>query len=437
MNANNEVVTDGTVAIDRDLIVAVGTWVELRGRYPEAEVIGSPTAIVIPGMINAHQHLTGDRLVRSMIPDAISSHEAIFGYAVPIHSAHTDRDDELSALLSLNEALCNGITTTVEAGTVAHPEAVLRAMTAIGTRGTLGSWGWDAEGGPFAGSVAEVLDRQRAVLELAPPSDGTALVTGWVTLVGHDLMSDELVTKASELALDRHTHLTFHISPTSADVSSYLTRTGRRPIQHLHALGVLGPHLLLAHAVHVDDVEIDALVATDTAVASCPWAYLRLAQGVTVAGRHDDMIRRGVRVALGSDSENASDAIDPLRTGSLFVGLARDRAMQPSEFTAVDALRLLTIEGARAIGMADRIGSLEVGKQADLVVFATDGPEWQPRSPSPLLQLLWAANGSSVDTVLVAGRKVVEGRRCRTVDIPALAGEVAERQRFLGESIKS
>lgn len=433
MNDAHDVIADGAVAIDGEVITAVGTWSDLRAAHPDAEVGGSATALVMPGMINAHQHLTGDRLVRSVIPDTITSHEAIFDWSVPIHAAHTERDDELSALLSLHEALCNGVTTTIEAGTVAHPAAVARAMRTIGARGSVGCWGWDVEGGPFAAPADEVLARQRAVVEMAPPG---GRVEGWVTLVGHDLMSDDLVVRSSALARELGVRITFHISPTTADADAYLARTGRRPLRHLHDLGVLGPHVLLAHAVHVDDDELDCLAASGAAVAACPWAYLRLAQRVTVGGRHDDMLRRGVPVALGSDAENASDAIDPIRTGALFVGLLRDRSGDPAEFSATTALRLLTIDGARAIGMADRIGSLEVGKQADVVTLRTDGPEWMPRSPRPELQLLWASSGASVDEVHVAGRQVVAGRRCTTIDVPALAAEAQARQAVLGQTIR-
>ena len=122
-----------------------------------------PNRIVLPGFINAHQHLTGDRLVRSAIPDDLAPGESIFTWAVPIHAAHTPDDDELSATASLAEAVGNGITFTVEAGTVAHPDRVLAAFDTVGVGGTLGSWGWDVDGQPWAGSVDEVLDRQRHV----------------------------------------------------------------------------------------------------------------------------------------------------------------------------------------------------------------------------------------------------------------------------------
>ena len=110
-------------------------------------MVGGPDALATPGYVNAHQHLTGDRLVRSCIPDDIGSDESIFGWAVPVHAAHTADDDELSATLSLVEAVGNGITTTIEAGTVEHPDRVAAAIAAVGVRGTIGRWGWDVGDG--------------------------------------------------------------------------------------------------------------------------------------------------------------------------------------------------------------------------------------------------------------------------------------------------
>ena len=149
----------------------------------------------MPGLVNAHQHLTGDRLARSTIPDTISSHEAIFDWAVPLHAAHTADDDELSATLGLVDAATNGVTFTVEAGTVGHPERVLAAFDRVGVGGTLGTWGSDTDGLPFAGDVAAVLDRQRA--RARPHRRPPAGCAAGSTLVGHDLMSDELVVAAS------------------------------------------------------------------------------------------------------------------------------------------------------------------------------------------------------------------------------------------------
>jgi 5-methylthioadenosine/S-adenosylhomocysteine deaminase len=196
-------------------------------------------------------------------------------------------------------------------------------------------------------------------------------------------------------------------------------------------LGVLGPHVLVAHAVHLDDEEIDIVVRTNTAIASCPWAYLRLAQGMAAAGRHGEMLARGVRIAMGCDAENAGDAVDILRAATLFVGLARDRAMDPFGLTAHDALALATIGGARAMGKGDMIGSIEVGKQADLVVHDRRGPQFVPLSTDPVLQLMWASDGRSVRDVVIGGRIVVRDGRCVTVDLDSLREAAANRRDHL------
>jgi len=209
--------------------------------------------------------------------------------------------------------------------------------------------------------------------------------------------------------------MTMHMSPTRSDPEAYLARAGRRPVTHLDALGVLGPHLLLAHGVWFDDDELEAVLASGTAIASCPWAYLRHGQGMTGHGRHAELFQRGGRLALGCDATNAGDQFDILRAAALLAGLAKDTHVDPTWFGAHEALEMATIRGAEAIGMADRIGSLEPGKFADVVIHDPDAPAWNPRADT-VLQLVWAADGRTVQHVVVAGRQVVRDGRCITVD---------------------
>ena len=128
MDARRRMIRDGAVAVRGHRIVDVGPASTMRQRYAPDQRVGGANRIVLPGFVNAHQHLTGDRLVRSAIPDDLAPGSAIFTWAVPIHAAHTPDDDELSAVASLAEAVGNGITFTVEAGTVAHPDRVLAAL---------------------------------------------------------------------------------------------------------------------------------------------------------------------------------------------------------------------------------------------------------------------------------------------------------------------
>lgn len=428
VDPERRIIENGAVAIDAGEIVAVGKEELLRTEFEAKQLLGGSGSLLIPGLINAHQHLTGDGLIRSAIPDHVSMQTAVFDWVMPVHAVHEPEDDALTATLGLVESLLAGITTTVEAGTVAHPDQVLDAHRLVGSRGVIGTWGMDAEGVALALPWQEVLERQQAVIEM---SKDDALVDGWVTLVGHDLMSDELLEGAAELAQRQRVGLSFHMSPTTADVRAYLDRTGLRPLQHLQRLGVLGSNVLVAHAVHVDEAEVEVLSTSDTAVAYCPWAYLRLAQGVGESGRHLQMIERGVRVALGCDSENAGDAIDLLLAARLAAGLARDATTDPVRFGAHAAFELATIGGAKALGWDDRVGSIEVGKRADLVVIDRTGLSWQPWSPDPVLQLVWGADGGSVHDVVIDGEIVVQDRCVQGVDLDGLLAAINDRRKFI------
>lgn len=419
MNPGRDIIVDGAVAVHGSTIAEVGSFDRVQLKHPAATATGSASDLILPGYLNGHQHLTGDRLIQSSIPDDLPPGEAIFTWVVPVHAEHSGDDDELSATLTLAESLTNGITTTFEAGTIAHPNRVAQAAERVRSRLTIGTWGWDIEHGPFTGAVDEVLDRQSAALDLVTGP----LVSSWVSLVGHDLMSDDLVVGATELARKRDVGMTFHLSPSTSDNESYLARTSTRPLAHLNSLGVLGPHLAIAHAVHINDDEVDLLIDQRTSVVSCPWAYIRLGQGLSREFRHLDLWRRGGRLALGCDSENAGDMVDGLRSAALFAGMAKDRDLDPTVFGAHDALELLTIRGAEALGIDDQVGSIEVGKQADLVVHDRSRLEWIPPSPDPVLQLIWGSDGRSVREVFVAGEHVVADGQLQTVDVDALADD--------------
>jgi len=408
------------------VVAAIGDADDLRARFPAADVLDATACVVIPGLVNAHQHATADPLVRSMIPDDISSQEAIFRWIVPLHEQVNGDDDELAATITAADCLTRGVTTLLEPGTTAHPLRVAAGLSAAGIRARVGCWGWDTEGVPFAAPATETIARQQETVR-ALPSGG--LVTGWVTLVGHDLVSDELFIAASELADRLGVGLTWHMSPHRGDADAYLKRCGQRPIVHLDRLGVLGPRLVLGHAVHIDDDELETIVRTGTAVASCPGAYLRLAQSYGRYGRHGELVRRGGRVALGCDSHNAGDTPDVLHAAYLLAAVERDRE-EGHALRADEAFALATIDGARAIGMADQIGSIEIGKAADLVVLDASQIGWIPRGDLAR-QLIWGGASASVRDVLVDGRVVVRDRQLQGLDMARLRAEAASRSAML------
>lgn len=427
MNADREIFHGGAVAVAGEHIAEVGLADELASRWPNADCINAAGCVITPGFVNAHQHFTGDPLIRSCIPDSVSSHEAIFQWAIPAHEAHTPDDEELSAALCAAEAALGGATTVVEAGTVASPRRVAAGIKAVGIRAALGIWGSDADGVPCAAPPAEVIARQQAMLAEFPAG---GLIEGWIALVGHDLASDDLLQAATQAAEDAGVNMTMHISPTPADAESYLQRTGKRPIIHFADLGILGPRLLLAHAVWLDDHELSLLLETQTAIAFCPWAYLRLGQGVTKAGRHREFWEQGGRIALGADANNAGDSADMLRVAALCAGLWRDQSMKPDGFGAQQALELLTVSGAAAIGKASEIGSLEAGKQADITIHDTSGIAWTPRGDI-MMHLIWGSNGQAVRDVFVAGNQIVRDGKLTGIDLDDLRSEAAKAQEAL------
>ena len=212
-------------------------------------------------------------------------------------------------------------------------------------------------------------------------------------------MSDELVAGASELA---------RRSRRRPDLPHVAARRRRgqlpaahrpSPVRALRRLGVLGPHVLVAHAVHLDDDELDIVLRTDTAVASCPWAYLRLAQGITAAGRHGELVARGARIALGCDSENAGDAVDILRAARCSSAWHAKPAMDPFGMTAHDG---------SGTGHDRRRPSDRQGRQHRVDRGRQAGRPGGARSPGPAVR---AAEHRSRAAADVGQRRPVGARR--------------------------
>jgi 5-methylthioadenosine/S-adenosylhomocysteine deaminase len=421
------------VAVRGQRLAMVGSAAAVRAAFPGTPELDATGCIVTPGMVDAHQHTTGDPLARSAIPDNIDSQTSIFEWAVPLHGAHEPEDDEISALLTAIEALRAGVTTVVEPGTVAHPLTVGAALRRAGIRATLGPWGWDVADVPYSLPVDDVLAWQTEVIRAFPPvsAGGDGLVTGWVTLVGHHLASDELFQGAAALAEKLDTGMTMHLAPSVDDRHAYARRSGRGPAEHLDDLGVLGPRLLLGHAVWMSEREIEIIAERGAAIACSPWAYLRLGQGISRAGRHTAFLRAGGRLALGCDAHNAGDRVDVLGAARLLAGLSLDAGVEGvAPLVAHEAFELATRGGAAAIGLGEVTGCLEAGKQADLVVFRTDDPAWVPVGDHAR-QLVWNAPTHTVRDVLVAGRQVVKDGHVTTVDESELWAWAKERSASL------
>jgi cytosine/adenosine deaminase-related metal-dependent hydrolase len=227
------------------------------------------------------------------------------------------------------------------------------------------------------------------------------------------------------LADEHGTGLTLHHGSGPEARRESLARYGLSPTEYLESNGVLGPNVLLSHVLGLDDAEIECLARTGTAVAMCPVTAAKGAKGIVALGRMPELLRRGVRVALGCDSPNNSNHLDMVRTMNMAAIQYKDARQDMHQIPAEQALEMATLIGAQALGLGHELGSIAPGKRADLVLFDTQRPEWQALF-NPVNNLVYNADGRSVHTVVVDGRVVVDAYRQSFVEEARLFARVQE-----------
>jgi cytosine/adenosine deaminase-related metal-dependent hydrolase len=427
MNAARDVIRDGALAVRGGVIVAAGKAADVERDFTAARTIGGERFVVTPGMINTHIHITGEPMTRGYVPDDTPFEENVFQWLCPLYAAFDAIDERTSGQLAAAEMLRSGTTTFLEAGTIRFLDDVVDGLNEIGIRARVGNWVWDLPPEPsvYRSSTDRAIGLLQQQLEQLPSGPDT-LVSAWSTLVGHTTCSDPLWRAAKQLADEHGVGMSFHMSPAQTDVDGFTAEFGQRPIVHLEEIGVLDRNVAITHCVHLDDTEIGLLAARGTSVAHCPTTALKVSYGVTQIGRFPEMVQRGVNVSIGTDGNNASNYSDLMRATYLVAGLFKDARRDPQMFPAETAYEMATIGGARTMLLEDQIGSLEIGKRADVVLHDADRPEWRPLL-NVANQLVWSADGRGVHTVLVDGRIVVEDGHCTTIDEAKLWADAQQR----------
>ncbi len=429
LDAERRVIEDGAIALLGDRIVALGKRQSVAAQVQARQTVDGRGFVITPGLINTHVHVTGDPLIRGFIPEDLDFAEGVFGWSVRLHQAQTPGDQRLAAQLAAVEMLRSGTTCFLEAGTILDLDAVADSLRQTGIRGLVSEWVMDRAFDPSDDQTA-LTDRALAALEgeiARHPLRDDALIAAWPSLVGHQTNTDTAWRFAKQLADQHGLGVSAHMSPSPLDAEGFLAASGRRPIEHLAALGVLGPNVSLTHAVHLDAQEVALLAASGTHVAHCPMAALKGGYGVTAVGLFPEMAASGVNLTLGTDAGASGDL---MRCMTLAAGLFRDARQDSRLFPPAAILEMATINAARALQMDDRIGSLEVGKKADLVMHDTNRPEWRPLL-NVVAQLVWSADGRGVHSVWVDGRRVVEAYRVTTLDEERLYAQAQTAARAL------
>jgi 5-methylthioadenosine/S-adenosylhomocysteine deaminase len=419
------VIEDGGVLIDGGRITAVGLRHGLEREAEGAVHRNLHSHLIMPGLINTHCH---SGLLRGTA-EGLPVWDWLKTYINPMHRVLNAAEAEAAAFLCYAESVLCGTTTLVDMWRFMDGSA--QAACSIGNRLIMV---------PYVGAHPDYdffdsLDDNEAIIERwHGKADGR--IHAWVGLE-HLLYTDEPGRRRAAGIARRHkTGLHTHIAEAALEAEATQKLFGCRPVQALEQLGLLDSEkTLLAHCIWLDDADIELLARRRIGVAHNPVSNMKLASG---AARVVDMLAAGIAVGLGTDGEkenNNFDMFEEMKTASL---LAKFSRLDATALGAWDVLRMATIAGARCLGLDEDIGSLEVGKKADLIAIRCDTPRMTPLFPTGRHRnihhnLVHAVRGSDVALTMIDGKIIVEEGTLKTADLPTIIGEARKAAQPLFE----
>ncbi|MCP3975682.1 MAG: amidohydrolase family protein [bacterium] len=436
VDPDHRVIRDGAIAIDRGAIIAVGPAIELVANHEARDRIDMPDGLAMPGLVDAHGH-AGHSLIRTMADDLGMWMEAC--QRVYLHGA-TPGFWKAEARLTAVEKLMAGTTTslsmlggagdTIRADDPSHGNAHLQGYADVGSRAVVAvgpgappfpKMSTEHHGGVAKQVASRFADQLSVVESLArewQSSSRSAVALTYPTLSMDDIGSSpdpELVAGAAE------------VRQLAETAELLIVQDGHRAdtVEASSRLGLLGPRSLLSHSIDLSDDHIELFATSGASVAHNPSAIFSQLGRCPVP----ELIAAGVTVGLGSDATAPDRSADMFRHMFQLTRYHRADRRDPSLFPPGMTLQMATSGSAAALGMANEIGSIEVGKAADLIIVDTQKPHLTPFT-HPVHQIVYFATGADVDTVIVEGEVVMQGRQLNTVDIDeVLAG--ARREQVL------
>jgi cytosine/adenosine deaminase-related metal-dependent hydrolase len=428
VDAERRIIQDGTVIVEGQRITRVGKAADLA-EVAADRVIDASEMVVTPGFINGHLHISYAHAVRGIFPDDLGS--AYLPNVFRLQGAMSEDDEYHTSLLAITELLKYGTTTFLDPGSTRYLDGCTRAYQLSGCRVITGTHVADRPNPlnlPVSATADAIRTMERTIVEHHDTQDGR--IRAWAMPFAPAYCSPELLVAARGLADRYQTGMTTHHNYSLQALKQWMLEHRRRPIQYLEDLGVLGPNLLLAHALGVEEKELESIARSGTRIVVCPTAAVKGAAGMTRTGLVPEMLAKGISVGLGTDAGNNSNLLETMRSMYLVAVLYKDGRQDGKMIPAETALELATIGGAEALGLGQDLGSIEVGKKADLVLFDTKRPEWRALF-SPVNSLVYNADGRSVHTVIIDGRIVVESYQPLFVD----EWELIRRVQALGEDL--
>ncbi len=416
-------VIEGDVSIENGRIAAIGPHLT----HPHDRSIDAGGGYVLPGLIQTHIHLC-QTLFRGYADD-LELMDWLRTRVWPLEAAHTPATLRTATRLATTELLASGTTTVSTMETVHDTDVVFEAVAASGMRATIGKCLMDVEGD----APPRLHEATRAAID-----ESVAIRRRWEGAANGRLRaafaprfavscSRALLEAVAALSADQRALVHTHAAESRSEVAIVQQVSGcRSNIEYLAAVGLASPRLCAAHCVWVDDGDLQLLADHDVRVVHCPGSNLKLGSGIAPVA---EMRARGITVSLGADGaacNNRLDMFEEMRLGAVLQAVRQ----RPGALAARDLLWMATRGGARALGLEASVGSIEVGKHADVIVVDRDRPHLAP-APDPFSAIVYAARGSDVRTTIVDGEILVDDFTPLHVDRRAIAAEARAAAREL------
>ncbi|WP_296807124.1 amidohydrolase family protein [uncultured Methanobrevibacter sp.] len=369
------------------------------------KVIDATDKILLPGFVNTHTHLSMT-LFRGLADD-LALDEWLNDNIWPMEANLNETYCYIGALLGAVELIKSGTTTFSDM--YFYMEDVAKAVEESGIRAAL-SYGMI----DFADEEkrkAEIEKNMRLFKNCHNSADGRIKV--FFGPHSPYTASEELLKEVRKLADENDIKIHIHVSETQKEINDISSEKGLRPFEYLDSIGFLGPDVVCAHSVWLSDEEIEIIKKHDVKISHNPCSNMKLASGIAPVSK---LLENDICVAIGTDgasSNNNLDIIEELKTASL---LQKVSTLDPKVLTSDEAIAMGTINGAKALGLDDEIGSIEVGKKADLILIDTNNANMVPDSSKLSSNVIYSANGSNVDTTICNGVILMENKKLTTLD---------------------
>jgi 5-methylthioadenosine/S-adenosylhomocysteine deaminase len=425
VDRGRRILRDAAIAVDRGRIVAIGKTGEIAQGFTGLRQVDGRHTVATPGMIDCHLHASF-QLSRGLADEA-NAQSFLFDRMYPYEAALEGDDVRVSATLAAAELLKHGVTCFIDPGNY-HPEASVEGVMSTGIRCIVSRSSFDLTKSVLGilpermiETTAVALERAEAVLERYAKS-GNPRLGASASFRGLNNASDELILGLDKLARKYGTLLQTHACFSYSTHDSSVARTGMAEIERLERLGVIDERMLIVHSGWLEPEEVAILARRKPSLVCAPSSSLHNGYGNFLFGKLPELMALGVNVTVGSDHAS-SGIVDMPQEMRLACCCYKETRINPRVMPPEAGLEMATINGAKAALMSDRIGSIEVGKEADIVLFDTRRPEWQPLI-NPVANLVYSATGDSVRDVFVAGEQVVAGGRLTKIDESRLYEEI-------------